>query len=97
MQLSWRRIDTLRMPRPTFSKPQAWIGKVESTSVAQEEGFLGLRPTKVRSPFGPESRSDHIEGEKEMNFYFYCKKALFYMYRRLRIRKKKLISERLDR
>ena len=32
-----------------------------------------------------------------MNFYFYCKKASFYMHRILRLRKKNLISERFDR
>ena len=72
MQLCWRRNGTSRMPRPTVSMPQAWMAKyrVQPQRVAQqEEGFLGLRPTKVRSPFGQESRSDRIEEEKEMNFY----------------------------
>ena len=51
MQLSWRRIDTSRMPRPTFSQPQAWIGKVQSTAPKSGTRRRVSRPEAHQSTF----------------------------------------------
>ena len=51
MQLSWRRLGSLRMPRPTFSKPQTWIGKVQSTAPKSGTRRRVSRPEAHQSTF----------------------------------------------